>query len=58
MAGRCGREQMRLVAEPKQAIVVGQIVVAVEPQRSQVCEVVEPVTLQTRPETQLRDHPG
>ena len=49
MAGRCGREQMRLVAEPEQAIVVGQIVVAVEPQRSQVREVVEPVTLQRAP---------
>ena len=58
MAGRRGRKQVRLVAEPEQAIVVGKIVVAVEPQRSQVCEVVEAVTLQTRAEPKLRDHPG
>ncbi len=58
VAGRCGREQVRLVAEPEQSIVVGEIVVAVEPQRSQVREVVEAVTLQARAETKLRDHPG
>ena len=58
MAGRSGREEVGLVAEPEQAIVVGQIVVAVEPQRSQVREVVEPVTLQPRPETELRHHPA
>lgn len=51
------REQLRFVGETKQRVVVREVNVVVEGERTQVCEVVEPVALQTRPELQLTRQP-
>src|SRR5688500_11498222 len=56
--GSRGPEQVRLVAEPEHPVVVHEIDVAIERERTKIGEVIEAVALQPRAELQLQRQPG